>query len=125
MTDILVTQEYVSEIAHALLERDDFKLRLFVQAWLREHPRFIDTPEPVVDDSRIGSAAAAIVELLALRASQAAPPWTVKYNGLAEPFFVMRRAERPGFTRDLCLNESPEPLRRRNIFAPPNFLEMV
>jgi hypothetical protein len=41
------------------------------------------------------------------------------------PFFALAWAERPGFTRDLCLAESPEPLKRRNIFAPPNFLMMA
>jgi hypothetical protein len=68
---------------------------------------------------------ARLVELLADRAQQPPPAWTAAVGALPEPFFVMRRAERPGFTRDLCLNESPEPLKRRNIFAPPNFLEMA
>ncbi|WP_129630277.1 hypothetical protein [Candidatus Oscillochloris fontis] len=58
---------------------------------------------------------------------------SINYHPLGRPaadrsvnqFFALPWAERPGFTRDLCLNESPEPLKRRNIFAPPNFLEMV
>jgi len=64
-------------------------------------------------------------ELLAERAGQPPPAWTATTGPLPEPFFVVAWADRPGFTRDLCLNESPEPLKRRNLFAPPDFLEMA
>jgi hypothetical protein len=115
----------LQQMAEALLQRDDLQLRLVMQAWLRESPQFSLVPNPVANDSQVLTAAAALVELLALQAEQPPPPWTANVGGLPEPFFVMRRAERPGFTRDLCLNESPEPFKRRNIFAPPNFLHMV
>ncbi|NJN15276.1 MAG: hypothetical protein HC822_02720 [Oscillochloris sp.] len=108
-----------------LLARDDFHLRLYIQAWLREQPRFAAMPQPETDDPRILTAAAALVELLAQRARQEPPAWTATVGALPEPFFAVEWAERPGFTRDLCLNESPEPFKRRNIFAPPNFLEMA
>lgn len=115
----------IETIAAMLLARDDFHLRLYVQAWLREEPRFAAMPQPDSDDPRILSVAAALVELLAQRANQEPPDWTAAVGALPEPFFAVEWAERPGFTRDLCLNESPEPLKRRNIFAPPNFLEMT
>lgn len=119
------TSEHLCQMAGFLLEYDDFHLRLYVQAWLREEPQFTAMPQPTSADLRILCVAAALIELLAQRAGQAPPPWTTAMGALPEPFFVMRFAERPGFTRDLCLNESPEPFRRRNIFAPPNFLEMA
>lgn len=115
----------IKQIASMLLARDDFHLRLYVQALLREEPHFAAMPQPDTNDLRILSVAAALVELLAQRARQEPPTWTAAVGALPEPFFVMEWAERPGFTRDLCLNESPEPLKRRNIFAPPNFLEMA
>jgi len=112
-------------MAEALLGYDALRLRLYVQAWLRAEPRFAAMPQPDSDDPRILSVAAALVELLAQRSNQEPPDWTAVVGALPEPFFVMRSAASPGFFHDLCLNESPEPLKRRNIFAPPNFLEMA
>lgn len=125
----MATQIYqsspIKQIADLLLARDDFRLRLYVQAWLREQPHFAAMPQPETEDLRILTVAAALVELLAQRAKQEPPAWTAAIGALPEPFFALEWAERPGFTRDLCLNEAPEPFKRRNIFAPPNFLEMV
>jgi len=67
----------------------------------------------------------ALMVLLAERGGQPPPAWTATIGSLPEPFFAVAWADRPGFTRDLCLNESPEPLRLHNIFAPPNFLMMA
>jgi hypothetical protein len=125
MRYVETTPQHLCEMAVFLLTHDDFHLRLYVQAWLREQPCFALMPQPETDDPRVLTVTAALIELLAERAGQPPPDWTASVGPLPEPFFVMRRAERPGFTRDLCLNESPGPLRRRNIFAPPNFLEMA
>ena len=125
MTSVLTSTAHLTEMAQALLRYEALQLRLFVQAWLREQPDLVTLPQPATDDPRLLIAAAALVELLAQRTHKQPPAWTAAVGALPEPFFVMRRAERPGFTRDLCLAESPEPLRRRNIFAPPNFLEMA
>lgn len=115
----------IEQLAEVLLARDAFGLRLLVQAWMRDAPQFATIPQPQTDDPRVLTVAAALVELFALRNHEKSPAWTSAVGPLADPFFVMRRAERPGFTRDLCLSESPEPFKRRNIFAPPNFLHMV
>lgn len=115
----------LQEMAEALLERDDLRLRLLMQAWLRTAPRFATVPRPPTNDPRVLTAAAALVDVLAQQADQAPPSWTADIGALPEPFFAVAWAERPGFTRDLCLNEAPEPFKRRNIFAPPNFLHMV
>jgi hypothetical protein len=125
MSEHATTAISLEQMAAALLARDAMLLRLLVQAWLRDAPPFRTLPRPDTDDPRVLTAAAALVELFALRAGQAPPAWATEAGPLPEPFFVMRRAERPGFTRDLCLAESPAPLKRRNIFAPPNFLQMV
>ncbi|NNJ13692.1 hypothetical protein EKD04_025535 [Chloroflexales bacterium ZM16-3] len=115
----------IHELAAALLARDDFRLRLRTQSWLRARPSFRTVAVPDTNDPRILVAAAALIELLAERAGQPPPAWTATIGSLPEPFFAVAWAERPGFTRDLCLNESPEPLKRRNIFAPPTFLMMA
>ena len=120
-----ITATFTEEMGEALLKRDDLSLRLLVQAWLRSHPNATKLPRPRTRDHRVLSAAAALAELLALQLDQAPPVWTKSVGGLPQPFFVMELAERPGFTRDLCLTEAPEPFRKRNIFAPGNFLNMV
>lgn len=115
----------LEQMAQALLDRDAMRLRLLVQAWLRAAPRFDTVPRPTTRNPRVLAAAAALVELLAERANQPPPSWTADVGGLSEPFFVMSYADRPGYTRDLCLRESPAPLKQRNIFSPANFLNMV
>lgn len=125
MSKAVVSTVQLTDMAEALLARDDLRLRLLVQAWLREKPRLRSVAPPETDDPQVLTAAAALAELFAERAHQRPPAWTANIGPLPEPFFVVAWAERPGFTRELCLAESPEPLRRRNIFSPPNFLEMV
>ena len=115
----------IEQMAEAMLNRNALGLRLLVQAWLRMKPRFARVPRPTTKDPRVLTAAAALVELLAERANQSAPPWSAGVGGLPEPFFVVSYADQPGFTRDLCLREAPAPFARRNIFSPPNFLHMV
>lgn len=115
----------LQEIADALLARDDLLLRLLVQEWQWANPIVTDVPRPRVRDAQSLTAAAALVELFALRAGQSPPAWTAEAAPLPAPFFVDPWAERPGFTRTLCLTEAPEPLKARNIFAAPNFLVMV
>lgn len=115
----------LQELVDALLSRKDMQLRILVQEWQWANPVVTSVPRPQTRDTRSLTVAAALVELFALRAGQAPPLWTAEAEPLPEPFFVMPRAEHPGFTRTLCLTEAPEPLRRRNIFAPPNYLSMV
>ena len=115
----------IQEMAEALLNRNDLRLRQLVQSWLRSKPNATEARRPTTQDQNTLVVSAALVELLALRLNQKPPTWAETVGGLEQPFFVMKLAERPGFTRDLCLREAPEPLKRRNIFTPPNFLNMV
>jgi hypothetical protein len=66
--------------------------------------------------------AAALVELLAVRSGQAAPDWTAEIGPLAEPWFPVRAALSFPNLQAACLRESPEPLRKRRIFAPADYL---
>lgn len=115
----------IEELAEALLWRDKLHLRSHMQAWLRADPPVTELACPTTRDARVLTAAAALAELLALQLGQEPPDWTKDVGGLPEPFFVMSLGEKPGFTRALCLAEAPEPFRRRNIFAPANFLSMA
>jgi hypothetical protein len=112
----------VAAIAHAILTYDVYRVSGLVQEWLRYDLPFPDVPRPETDDLRVLTVAAAVVELLATRAHQKPPAWVADVGTLDEPFFVMRLSPKEVYTRNLCLTEAPEPLKRRNIFAPPNYL---
>jgi hypothetical protein len=66
--------------------------------------------------------AAALVELLAERTGQTSPSWTQGVGPLAEPWFLLRRAQSFPKLREMCLRESPEPLKKRRLYAPANYL---
>ena len=69
--------------------------------------------------------AAGIVELLAGRAGQEPPSWTKDIGAAAEPILLVRAAAVLPNLRRMCEQDGPEPLRRRRILAPPEFLTFV
>ena len=66
--------------------------------------------------------AAGIAELLASRAGQAPPPWVRDVPASTERIVLVKAAQTMPRLLRLCEEEGPEPLRRRNILAPPDFL---
>jgi len=80
--------------------------------------------KPALQDSVELALAAGITELLASREHQAAPSWTSEIGRLAEPFYIGKLAQMPRSAEDARCN-GPEPIRRRNVFASPNFLSIV
>lgn len=113
------------KIAAKILANEPLTVRSLAQEWLRAGPRFADEPAPSTNDPIVRTVAAAVVELLALRANQQAPEWTVFVDGLAEPVYLVDAAKRSAKMRARVERESPEPLRKRNVFAPPGYLEML
>ncbi len=69
--------------------------------------------------------AAGLLELLAERSGQSPPSWAELVPGATRPCFLLRSAERMPRLRHLCETEGPSVLRRRNLFAPPNYLTFV
>jgi len=68
---------------------------------------------------------AAIAELIAARTAQRAPAWTNQVGSLPTPVYLVEAAAKSPRMRARLEQESPEPLRKRNIFAPPGYLEIV
>jgi hypothetical protein len=66
--------------------------------------------------------AAAIVEMMADRHGFERPSWTSAVPPVSHPVFLVRAAESLPRLRRLCEIEGPEPLRRRGLLAPPDFL---
>ena len=115
----------IEQLAEAALQRDSLRLRSLVQDMTRAHINWSALPRPQTKDVRLLAIAAALAELLATRQNQAPPEWTKEIGALNEPFFLLRSAETMKRLRLLCETQSPEPMRKRQLYAPPNFLEFA
>jgi len=115
----------IEQLAEAALKGESLLLRSLTQDLLREQPRMSEYPKPQTNDSRLLAAAASLVELLASRLHQTPPPWTQDVGALPEPIYLLKAAASMKRLRELCETESPEPLRKRGFYAPPNFLEFA
>jgi hypothetical protein len=115
----------LEDLAEAALTGDALGLRQLAQDWLRENARLGDCPPPHSDDPRVPIVAAALVELFAERFQQRPPGWTAQIEGMPNPFYLLRAARTMRRLRAMCDAESPPPLRRRNLFAPANYLSFA
>lgn len=112
----------LEQLALAALARDHLRLRSLTQDLLREQKTLTHLSSPATADAQVLSVAAGLVELLALRRHEPAPSWVEVVGPLKEPFYMLEAAQHFKRLRLLCETESPEPLRRRNLLAPPDFL---
>jgi hypothetical protein len=112
-------------LALTALQHDSLRLRSLAQDFLREHPELASVPRPLTEDQQVLATAAALLELLAERAGQPGPSWTRGVGPLTEPVFLLEAATRMKRLRALCESEAPEPLRKRKLYAPPDFLTFV
>jgi hypothetical protein len=115
----------IIDVAQAALNRNDLLLRGLVQEIWREEQPLSECPKPETDDPKINSIAAGLIELLAHQWGQVPPNWTQEIGPMPEPFFLLKYAKEMKNLRLLCEKESPEPLKKRRLYAPPNFLEFV
>jgi hypothetical protein len=115
----------LEQLAQAALNRDNLMLRSLVQDWLRDNPRLSEVSRPRTGDSRVLAAAASLIELFAQRARQNPPAWVKEVGPLSEPVFLLESAASMKRLRVLCETQAPEPLRKRRLYAPPNFLEFA
>jgi hypothetical protein len=114
--------EMIEQIVNAALAQESLQLRSLIQQFLRTQPNFADLPVPTTNDPIKFALAAAIVELLAQQSNQEPPQWTIQAQSLTTPMFLLKSAEKMKRLRQLCIEESPLPLRSRGFYAPPNYL---
>ena len=69
--------------------------------------------------------AAALIELFAINHNQEPPTWSATIGEMPAPFFVWKGALRLAWDNHECLNEAPEPLKKRRIYTTANFLKAV
>src|SRR4051794_37918306 len=111
----------IEQVAQAALSGDALRLRSLVQDWLGEHPKLADTPAPASIDQTVLSVAAGLVELFAQRRGESPPVWAARIGAAPRPIHLVKAAQTMRRLRELCEAESPLPLRRRNVFAPPGY----
>ena len=117
--------ELIEQLAPAALARDHLRLRSLVQDIVRANMNFSLLPKPAILDPRLLAVTASLVELLAARQNQVPPAWTKEIGPLNEPFFMLESALTMKRLRTLCETQSPEPMRKRLLYAPPHFLEFA
>lgn len=66
--------------------------------------------------------AAGVVEVLAVRCGKQPPAWTASVPASPQPVWLLKFGATLPRTRKMCEEHGPAPLRRRNVFAPPEFL---
>ena len=115
----------VEAIAQAALAGEALAARSLTQEFLRANPTLAEIASPTVHDPEVLAMTAALLELFAERTNQPAPAWTRIVGALPSPVYLLQAAKTMKRLRELCHDFAPEPLRRRNLFAPPNYLEMI
>jgi len=113
------------DLVAALLSFNTLVARQWVADSIREGVLWSAIPEPSDLDAIGRGVAAGVAELLAMRVGQLPPAWTSTIGSLPGPVYLLRAAETMPRTRRLCEQEGPEPLRRRGILAPPEFLSVA
>lgn len=112
----------LEDIARAAIAGEALLVRSLAQDWLAAHARLSQVPLPDDPDSTVRVVSAGLVELFAMRRGEPAPAWSARVGALTEPLFLLRHAATMPRLRRMCELESPEPLRRRRIFAPADYL---
>lgn len=110
------------DLARAILEGRMLAAREWVNESARLGVRFDLLAPPETDDHVLRVLCGGLVELLAQRRGQPAPGWASTTPGLDETVWLTRFARDHDDLARECRERGPEPLRRRNLMAMPQFL---
>lgn len=113
------------DLVKAVLGYDTLSARQWLADAERAGFRWADVPAPKGLDPTASALAAGITELMASRLGQVPPAWTSKVPAAPERIFLVRAAASMRRLRETCEREGPEPLRRRGLLAPPEFLTIA
>ena len=113
------------DLVAALLRHDALTARQWVADASRQAMDWTRVPQPVGLSQMELAIAAGVVELLAARANHAPPAWTSSVGRAPMPVYLVRAADTMPRLRRSCETEGPQPLRSRQIYAPPEFLTVA
>jgi hypothetical protein len=112
------------DLVRAILCGDLLAARQWVADANRQRISWERVGRPSGLDEREMTVAAGITELLAVRAGALPPAWTLSIGAQREPLFLDPGLQEMPRTLAHALTDGPEPLRRRNLFASPDFLDV-
>jgi len=115
----------LNDLVGALLRFDGLSARQWLADAARSGLVWSEVPVPVGLDATERAVAAGVAELLASRAGQSPPGWTAAIPPAPEKLFLVRAAATMPRLRAVCEQDGPEPLRRRGLLAPPDFLSIA
>lgn len=115
----------VRELVRSILAGDLLAAREWVSDARRSHLRWAELERPQGLSEQEMSVAAAMLELLASRSGAEPPPWTSAIGGLNELVILDPGLENMPRSFARAKSEGPEPLRRRNLLALPDFLDVA
>jgi hypothetical protein len=115
----------IHELVRALLTGDLLTARQHVADAKRAHVAWERLEQPRGMNDCEMSVAAAIVELLAARAGKTPPAWTKSIGPVPEVLILDPGLEEMPRSFARAKVAGPEPLRRRNLIALPDFLDVA
>lgn len=115
----------VPELVRALLAGDLLAARQYAADARRMNVQWETVERPSGLNDRELVVAAGIVELLASRAGCTPPPWTERVGAAREALVLDPGLEQMPRSFARAKVAGPEPLRRRNLIALPDFLDVA
>ncbi len=108
----------IEHLARTALRRESLLLRSLTHGFLRTTTDLTTVARPQTADPLVLGTAAALF-------AQPAPAWAATIGAVPEPTHLLQAALTMRRLRYLCETEAPEPLRRRQLYAPPDFLSFA
>lgn len=115
----------LADLVHALLNGDLLTARQFAADARRDCVQWERLEQPLGLTERELAVAAGIVELLASRSGSMPPPWTANVGAAPEQLILDPGLEQMPRSFARARSSGPESLRKRNLIAPPDFLDVA
>jgi len=115
----------VRELVRSILDGDLLAAREWVSEAHRSRLAWADVDQPQGLSEREMSVAAAILELLSERSGAEPPPWTATVGAMYEPVILDPGLENMPRSFERAKSYGPDPLRKRNLVALPDFLDVA
>jgi hypothetical protein len=113
------------ELVFAALRGDDLSVRQYVKDAARAGFSWASAPPPDFRGPRARAVYASVVELMSARARVPAPAWTADVACAPRPVFLVRWAKKSKALRRESMAHTPDALKKRNVFALPDYLELL
>ena len=118
----VATNVSILDLVQAILAERDLEARQLVMDLQDITQSFSNVAKPDTQNPEELIVAAALVELFAIRREELPPSWTQQIAGLNKPRYLLGDPNRYPRFYARCVQESPEPLKRRNLIAPRDYL---